>query len=229
MIAIAHCARYPVKSLRGESVEVLELDERGVAGDRWWALRAEDGKLGSGKSTRRFTRMSGLREMSSRIMFGVHTVVGLPDGSEYAVTDPKVHDAVSAVVGRPVTVVPEGDVPHLDAGPVHLVTTASLRWLAARVGEVEWTRLRPNLVVGIDDDERVEDGWTGRRVQVGTAELEITGPAVRCAMLGHAEGDLPERPEILRALAEHELTLGAYARVTRPGVVGTGDPLAFVG
>ena len=55
--ARAHLAglwRYPVKSLGGEACEALELEARGVAHDRVFAVRTASGKLGSGKSTRRF-------------------------------------------------------------------------------------------------------------------------------------------------------------------------------
>ncbi|SDH91658.1 hypothetical protein SAMN05192558_103324 [Actinokineospora alba] len=222
-------ARYPVKALRGESIEVIELDERGVVGDRRWALRAENGKFGSGKSTRRFTYLPRLLEMSSRVLWGIHTVVELPDGREYATVDPKVHGAVSEVVGAPVTVAEEAEISHLDDSPVHLLTGASLRWMADQVGdaEVDWRRFRPNILVDCAGDNRVEDDWIGRRLEIGTAEVEITGLAVRCAVIGHALDREPDRPDLLAALTDHDLTIGAYAKVIRPGVVGTGDPLRF--
>jgi len=35
--------RYPVKSLRGEAVDALQVAKRGVVGDRLFALRSADG------------------------------------------------------------------------------------------------------------------------------------------------------------------------------------------
>jgi len=52
--------RYPVKSMRGERRERVWLDQRGVLGDRLYAVRDEAGKFGSGKTTRRFRRIDGL-------------------------------------------------------------------------------------------------------------------------------------------------------------------------
>ncbi|MDI6102372.1 MOSC N-terminal beta barrel domain-containing protein [Actinoplanes sp. NEAU-A12] len=52
--------RFPVKSMLGELVSAAEVTERGLAGDRAWAVRDPDGKFGSGKNTRRFRRMPGL-------------------------------------------------------------------------------------------------------------------------------------------------------------------------
>ncbi|WP_233583870.1 MOSC N-terminal beta barrel domain-containing protein [Micromonospora sp. CV4] len=57
---VAEIRRYPIKSMLGEAVPLAEVGERGLAGDRLWAVRDLDGKLGSGKNTRRFRRMPGL-------------------------------------------------------------------------------------------------------------------------------------------------------------------------
>jgi len=61
---VASLHRYPVKSLAGESLAAVEVDARGLAGDRAWAVRDPDGKLGSGKSSRRFRKMDGLLLLS---------------------------------------------------------------------------------------------------------------------------------------------------------------------
>ncbi|WP_223836253.1 MOSC N-terminal beta barrel domain-containing protein [Streptomyces venezuelae] len=58
--------RYPVKSTGGERLQRVEVDERGLAGDRLFAVRDADGRFGSGKNTRRFRRMDGLLHLSSR-------------------------------------------------------------------------------------------------------------------------------------------------------------------
>ncbi len=57
---VVEIRRYPIKSLLGERPATAEVDRRGLVGDRLWAVRDEDGKLGSGKNTRRFRRMPGL-------------------------------------------------------------------------------------------------------------------------------------------------------------------------
>src|SRR5437763_17061121 len=57
---IAGLWRYPVKSMRGEEMPVLQFDGRGAIADRGFAIRDADGKFGSGKNTRRFRRIDGL-------------------------------------------------------------------------------------------------------------------------------------------------------------------------
>ena len=51
---LARLWRYPVKSMGGEDCERLALESRGIEGDRSHAVRDPQGKLGSGKATRRF-------------------------------------------------------------------------------------------------------------------------------------------------------------------------------
>lgn len=43
--------RYPVKSMLGERCAHVDIDERGVQGDRRFAVRTSEGKFGSGKTT----------------------------------------------------------------------------------------------------------------------------------------------------------------------------------
>ncbi|GLZ33942.1 molybdenum cofactor sulfurase [Lentzea sp. NBRC 105346] len=194
-----------MKSLLGEDLASVELDQRGVVHDRYWALRTPASRFGSGKTTRRFVRMPRLQEMSAR-MAGGAPLVTLPSGVTLPLGAP-LDAAVSSVVDQPVTVAPEGDIPHMDDQPIHLVTTASLRWISAP----DWAIFRPNLVVDAPGSARVEDGWIGRRLIVGEAELAVVGPAVRCVMIG----------SYLRAAPK----FGVYAKVLRPAVISVGDPV----
>ncbi|KAA2266040.1 MOSC domain-containing protein [Solihabitans fulvus] len=222
------CVRYPVKSLLGEEVDRVEVDQRGVVADRWWALRTPEGRFGSGKSTRRFVRLPKLLEMSSRLSNG-GAVLRLPDGREFDVADPELSPPLSEVVGQPVAVARESDVWHMDGGAVHLVTTASLRWWSEVVGEpVSWRRCRPNFVVDLPGEDRLEDRWVGRMLAVGDAVLEVDETTERCVMIGHGQGALPAVPGLLKSLAGMALTFGVYARVLRPGLVSVGDQVALV-
>ena len=90
-LAVRQLWRYPVKSLGGQRVEASLVNERGLVGDRLWAVRDEDGKLGSGKDSRRFRRMEGLLGVTARYEAEPGTgqieppvVIG-PDGAEYPV------------------------------------------------------------------------------------------------------------------------------------------------
>ena len=211
---IAALWRYPVNSMLGERCEELQVDARGAVGDRLYAVRDADGKLGSGKNTGRFRRLEGLFGFTAG---GDPPRVRFPDGRSLPADDPAIHGALSAVLRTPVTLAFEKDVPHHDAEPIHLVTTGSL----ARLGADE-RRFRPNLVIDTQDDEAA---WEGRTLRVGEATLKVAYRTGRCVMITMAQSDLPEQPSLLRTLAQGggEPLFGVYAEVVVPGRIKLGD------
>lgn len=74
---------------------------------------------------------------------------------------------------------------YVDAAPVLLLTTASLRTAAALHPNGAWDprRFRPNLLINLDGEGWVEDQWIDTRLQIGTASLVPTEPCVRCTMV----------------------------------------------
>lgn len=225
---VASVHRYPVKSLLGEDLTAIDVDERGVVGDRVWSVRTAGGKLGSGKSTRRFEAVIGLLELRATSVDG-NVVVTFPDGERYDVTDLRATEQISRHIGQPLTFVREADISHFDDGPVSLIGLASVRALAdARGVPIDARRFRANIRL---DTERpfVEDEWIGRRVAAGTAVLEVALPSPRCVMINMASADLPEQPGNLAAIGRlHSQCLGVIAKVVTPGRIGTGDALQLL-
>lgn len=224
---VASLWRYPVKSMLGERCDRLELDARGVAGDRLFAVRDEAGKLGSGKHTRRFRRMDGLFGLRARYDGGLVPVITLPDGSAVRGDAQEIHAAISTQLGIPVTLSREEAIPHHDAGPVHLVTTSSLRAIGAALGAelLDERRFRPNVVLETEGAGFLEDAWIGRTLRVGdTVRLSVESDTERCRMIGLPQDELDEEPRALRELARlHAARLGIYLKVIAPGAVRVGD------
>src|SRR5436309_8221177 len=166
----------------GEAATSLDVDTRGVVGDRCWSVRTPVNKIGSGKNTRRFEAVHGLLRLRAA---HVHeqVVITFPGGRQLAVDDPAVTDAISAELGRPVTVARETDVSHFDDGPVSLLGLGSVAALSAEVGaDVDHRRFRPNLVLeGVAP--LAEDSWVGRQVRIGGVRLEVTMRSPRCVMV----------------------------------------------
>ena len=215
--------RYPVKSMTGQEVDALRLDARGVVGDRIWAVRTAAGRLGSGKTTRRFEAVDGVLRLRAGERAGAVVAV-LPDGTTVRVDDPAAAEPLSRVLGRPVNFVPEGAVSHFDDGPVSLLGTASLAAVAERRGEpVDAVRFRPNVVL-LTTVPFAEDEWVGRRVRIGTAVLAVAMTSVRCAMVDAETADLPAQPGNLVAVGRaHGAELGVIAAVVEPGTIRRGD------
>lgn len=222
--------RYPVKSMPGEPRRQLCLEKRGVEGDRLFAVRDAGGKLGSGKSTRSLRRIDGL--MGFRAAYrGETPEIVFPDGRRLSGDDPGIHETLSATLAIPVTLTRESDVSHLDAAPVHLVTTAALAWLKAALptAKLDPRRFRPNLVVDVAGETPLEHAWVGCTLRVGRdVRIRIVEPTERCRMVTLAQDDLPEDPSILRQIGrDSDLHFGVYADIIVPGEISLGDPVSL--
>nr|WP_260173691.1 MOSC domain-containing protein [Nocardioides albus] len=239
----------PIKGTRHLAHDRVVLDERGVVGDRGFALVSVDPEHpGSGRVLRTVQHPSLVAVRAEPA--GRRLEVELPDGAtasaEPVATSERItcdywgrqvdlelleapHAALfSRWLGRPVRLARarRGDV--VFAGAVSVVTTASLHDLARRVGDdaLAAARFRPNLVVETDEPY-AEDTWLGREVRVGSARLRIGVPIPRCAVIDiHPEtGERDVR--LLKTLASHrplnragEPAFGVFAEVVAPGVVG---------
>jgi uncharacterized protein YcbX len=222
---VASLHRYPVKSMLGEQVRFLDVDERGCVGDRRWSVRTATGKIGSGKNTRRFAAVSGLLLMRAQERNGA-VVVTFPDGAGWAVDGEKAAERLSRQVGQPVTLAPESTVSHFDDGPVSLLGHASVAAVARERGEpVDVPRFRANLLVdGLS--AFAEEAWIGRRLHIGTAVLHVSAASPRCVMVNAETADLPAQPGNLAAIGRlSNGQLGVVATVVRAGRISVGDDL----
>ncbi|MGW3117020.1 MOSC domain-containing protein [Streptomyces sp. NPDC001107] len=101
MGSVAALYRYPVKSMLGEAVIAVAVTERGVSGDRVYAVLDEAGAVGSAKHPRKWGEL--LRCRSRLDDSGVVRVV-LPDGATFSVEDPDLDMQLSELLGRQVCV-----------------------------------------------------------------------------------------------------------------------------
>jgi uncharacterized protein YcbX len=169
---VAAISVYPVRSTAGRHLPSADVTDVGLAGDRAWVAVGPDGV--------------SLRGKDAPGLAGVAT-----SGEPAADTD-----AISAALGRPVTLAPaearEG------VAPVHLVSRIAIE--RAAQGEVpegcSAEDPRANLLLETDADERT---WVGSTLLVGTAVLRISRTPRHC--------------------------LGVYADVHTPGRVAVGDPV----
>jgi len=114
----------------------------------------------------------------------------------------------------------------VDAMPILLVTTASLRSGATLHPAGNWDvrRFRPNVFVDVDEEGWVEDAWCGRVVRIGQVELLPRQGCVRCTMVTRPQPELERDLDIYRTLARHhDGTFGVWATVQTPGTISVGD------
>ncbi len=101
--------RYPVKSMVGETVETIRLDELGVVGDRTWAVRdLERGGIRGAK------KIGALMQLAARELGDGEVEISLPDGSLVRTGEPDADARVSAAVDHPVSLEPLRPADDLD-------------------------------------------------------------------------------------------------------------------
>lgn len=228
--AVSELWRYPIKSLLGERLQEAHVDERGIVGDRLFAVTDRNGKIGSGKATRRFRRLDGLFELHARTE-DERPIVTLPGGRELCVGDPSLDTFLSEHYGDELRVVVESTVPHHDAAPLHLLTTASLRWLQDKLpgSAIDRRRFRPNILVNAAGSNLVEDEWVSARLRLGTAIVRVIERCERCVMTTNVQSDLPQDPAVLRSVSSlNQAFFGVYASVEEPGIIRIGDELLSI-
>jgi uncharacterized protein YcbX len=254
-VELAGMWRYPVKSMQGEALGAADVGWSGIAGDRRWGVRVE----GSGTilSAKREGRLLMALATTCTTQTNEQTVlISLPSGQQVAGVGTGTDAALSAWLGCSVTLVEAGDETptfakqadetddasptvtwagrpgaFVDSSPVHLLTTASLGVMRAERPDVDWqvARFRPNLLVDVSDEGRVEDGWVGRRCSVGDVELEIVKPCSRCVMVTRAQrGGLDRQFSVLSHLSSTAgRSLGVLGRVVQPGPVSLHAPVTL--
>jgi uncharacterized protein YcbX len=121
---------------------------------------------------------------------------------------------------------------YFDAATVLLLSKQSLDALQAELPDanVSVRRFRPNLVIDVPDAPSgslpPEQGWLGRTVHVGRAQLKVISNCPRCVMTTREFEDVPQDRRILRTIATRfDRNFGVYAKVTGPGLVSVGSDL----
>ncbi len=237
--------RYPVKSLLGEHLDAAQVEQDGIRGDRAWGIR--DNSTGRILTARRRPELLG----ASSSYDGDDPVIVLPGGQIAVGAGAETDRALSAWLATPVSLVAsagdagraeyfadatddtsqaiEWTMPtdrYVDAAPVLVVTTASLRAARDLYPEGAWDprRFRPNILLDVAEDGWVEDGWVGQAVQVGPATLLPTQPCIRCTMVTREQPGLGPDADIFRTLARHHGGhFGVWSDVLAPGTVAVGD------
>lgn len=237
---VAGLRRYPVKSMLGEAVTSLYVDECGAEGDRRLALvDAVTGHVASAKHARLWR---GLLKCTAIADAG-GVSIGLPDGTRVAAGDPGVDDLLSRLTGRTVRLIrqrPEGATLErpdperlLELGLDAEVGGRILEIAQATPGDsftdeaplhaittatlehigVEELRYRPNLVIATPPGSPPysENDWVGREVAVGETRLRVLTATSRCVVPTLEHGPLPRAPHALHIpAAENRWDTGGH-------------------
>ena len=248
---VAQLWRYPVKSMQGERLPAVTVQGDGLEGDRRWGVRDE--LTGRVLTARREPR---LLEATARLRQDAQPVIELPDGIDVVGMGETTDRAVRDWLGRPVRLVEaaahgdraeyfadatddaseaiEWTMPperFVDAMPLLLVTTASLRAGAAlhRAGDWDVRRFRPNVLLESSGEGWLEDAWCGRVLRIGEVEVVPQQPCIRCTMVTRPQPGLSRDVDIYRTLARHHGgNLGVWTAVLNGGTIAENDVAQLV-
>jgi uncharacterized protein YcbX len=226
--------RYPVKSMRGESLDSATLGWHGLDWDRRLAFRRLDERggfpwLSAGRlpDLVRFTPRRRTDGSGDALPASVLT----PEGKELPLFGEELAAEVGRRHGAPVQMM---QLNHgiFDDAAISVITSETIRELgrvAGRTADVR--RFRPNILVRSSRAVPFEeDEWLGGVLTFGAADdapaVAVTTHDVRCAMINIDPDGGGLDPEFLRAAVRaNQNNAGIYATVTRTGRLAVGQTL----
>lgn len=140
-----------------------------------------------------------------------------PDLSDFPL---KMLDVMSKYVTPPGT--------YYDVYPLHFMTTASLAQMKSFYdGDFRVERYRPNFLIETEEGAEgfAEFGWEGRRLRIGSLEVECLHRTIRCSQPGAEQvAGIDQDPNIPQAVMRYAgQNLGAYGRAKSNGQIKVGD------
>jgi uncharacterized protein YcbX len=196
---------YPIKSLRAQTLDSVQIEAGGIPGDRASALMVTSGHPRAGKTYR--------GKENDRLHLAPNAEAASADAAERGI----------AVELR------EGE-HFFDAAPVSIIVDRWLRPLSEYVGyAVEWQRFRPNVFLKASADFGLgESDLVDSALHIGSTVLRVRTPIERCVTITYHPEGRPSDPRILRFLAqERNSWMGIYCDVVTPGTVKKGDSVTL--
>ena len=209
---VAELWRYPVKSLAGETLNVVEMSADGIPGDRVVQVYDAEGRIVTARTA---SRLLGLKTALGPT--GEPLVNGRPWGA------PDVAAAIEAAAGVGARLVRNDGPDRFDVLPLLVATDGAVNALG-----LDRRRFRPNiLVAGVNG--LAEREWPGRRARIGEAIIGFKKLRGRCVMTTYDPDTLEHDPTVLRRIVEEmggRLALDSY--VVRGGRIALGDPVELL-
>jgi uncharacterized protein YcbX len=236
-IAIGHVEaifRYPVKSMRGEQVEVAELGWHGLDGDRRLALRRIDDRGGFpwlSASTLPDLLLFAPHPGEADEQGGLPTHLRAPDGAVMPVFGDALATEIGRRLGAPVQMM---QLKHgvFDDASISVITLDTVREIGRLAGlGLDVRRFRPNIVVRAAHSLPFqEDAWVGGVLSFGGEDecpaVAVTMRDVRCSMLNLDPDTARPSPEVLKAVVRaNQNNAGVYGTVTRRGTLAVGQAI----
>jgi uncharacterized protein YcbX len=225
--------RYPVKSMRGERLEVARLGWHGLDGDRRFAFRRENRGgfpwLSASKLPDLLLFTPHVHEDGARRDLPTH--VRAPDGAEMPILGEDLATEVGRRLGAPVQMM-QLNQGIFDEATISVITLDTVREIGTLAGlSLDVQRFRPNIVVrALRSIPFQEDAWLGGVLSFGGRDegpaISVTMRDVRCSMVNFDPDSARPAPEVLKAVVRaNQNNAGIYGTVTRTGELAVGQSI----
>jgi uncharacterized protein YcbX len=225
--------RYPVKSMRGQSLASCEIYWYGIEGDRRYAFVRGDTRssfpwLTGRQVPQMLTYDPRLLDLTNPLESPV--MVRTPDGIELSIDSDELRRSMEKDYGGPVHLMQLRRGAY-DAMAISIISTSTIAAIGA---SNDARRFRPNFVIELQDPRAFgEDEWIGAALQLGERDdavrLRVLRPTKRCKMICIDPDSISIDPSYLQATADqHEACAGVYAVPETVGSVHDGDAIFLI-
>ena len=204
--------RYPVKSLKGERLDTVEIDDGGLAGDRLVHVRSRNGRVVTSRTKPGLLALRGTLGADG---------TALIDGRPWYADESRV--AVRAAAGEDAELVAYDGIDRFDVMPLSIATDGAI----AAVG-VDRRRFRPNIVIcGVEG--LGERSWPGLELQIGEVRIAVARLRPRCVMTTYDPDTQEQDHSVLRRIVrEFGGALALDCSVLVRGRIRVGDRVELV-
>lgn len=209
-VHVSELWRYPVKSMRGERIEVAEIRADGIVGDRLVHVRESSGRVAT-----------------SRFRPGLLGLAGTLGADGEPLIDGKPWSAPESLARVRTVAEPRAELVRFEGKDVgqrfDVLPLTVLTGSMARAVGYDHRRFRPNLLIaGAPDDAELE--WAGYGLRIGEVLIGVRNRRSRCVMTTFDPDTLEQDPMVLvHVVRSFNGRVALDCSVAEPGVVRVGD------
>ncbi len=199
--------RYPIKSLKRESLKVAPVERDGIRGDRAAAVFVRAGHP---------RREKTYRGKEHHLLHTLESVEAAQGVARMNGVDLEMRMGMR----------------YFDAAPISIVIDTWLREAESIAGrQLDPQRFRPNIFARAEPGFDVpESRLVGKVLRIGSVLLRVQKSIERCVTITYDVNSGSQDGNVLRSLAlKRNNTLGIYCEVVRPGQLTLGDSLSIDG
>jgi uncharacterized protein YcbX len=211
---VAELWRYPVKSMRGEMLQSVEVLQTGIRGDREIVVLATArNRIITSRTHHRLLGLQGGIDPAS----GKATVNGI------AWDDPAAARLATEAIGEAAELIYIPGTERFDVLPLLAATDGAIQSI-----NLDRRRFRPNILIG-GVDGLAERQWEGKRIRLGAVEIHVAQLRARCVMTTYDPDTLEQDRSVLRRIvSDYDGTMALDCSVVTPGTVNVGDPVTIL-